>query len=129
MELIARQWASDGRTTALFDIMESNGRTRLTSGVWARALAAHDPVAIELINGAVTALGAAIGSAVNLLDVAGVVVGGGLAVRLGDVFAARIREAAIPHMVRPEDPPQFRLASLGDLGGAIGAAMLFDAVA
>lgn len=71
-----------------------------------------------------SALGAAIGSAVNLLDVEAVVIGGGLGCRLGDPFVQRISAAAITHMVLPDRAPAFHLAELGDLGGAIGAALL-----
>ena len=38
MEARARRRASRGENTVLFKIMEERGRTRLTSGVWARAL-------------------------------------------------------------------------------------------
>ena len=66
----------------------------MTSGVFAKALAAGDPVAIELLDEAVAALGAAIASAVTLLDLPLVVVGGGLADRLGPAFVGRIEQAA-----------------------------------
>src|SRR5215212_11933958 len=38
MEAKARREADDGRKTDLFKIMEKKGRTRLTSGVWAKAV-------------------------------------------------------------------------------------------
>ena len=41
----ARKLHEKGRETRLFEIMEKRGRERLTSGVWARALKAEDPVA------------------------------------------------------------------------------------
>ncbi len=31
-----------------------------------------------------------------------------------------------PHLFKDEQPPTMRLASLGDLGGAIGAALLCE---
>lgn len=127
MERTASEWVARGRTTALFDLMEARGRDRLTSGVWARALAQGDAVARELIATAEGALGAGIGSAVNLLDVDAVVVGGGLGIRLGEPFVAAVRTAALEHLLRPERVPAFRLAELGDLGGAIGGAMLVTA--
>src|SRR6202030_3596059 len=55
-----------------------HGRDRLTSGIWERALEHHDKLATGLIDDAVAALGAGIASAVNLLDVEAVVIGGGL---------------------------------------------------
>ena len=53
-----------------------------------------------------------------------VVVGGGLGTRLGEPYAARIREAMQPHLFVDESPPDVACAALGDLGGAIGAALL-----
>jgi glucokinase len=124
MERKARRLAEDGKRTDLFEIMEKRGRTRLTSGVWARALDRKDRVAEHLIDGAVEALGAGIASAVNLLDVEAVIIGGGLGTRLGDPYVARIRDAMMPHLFVDDRPPAVHLAVLGDLGGAIGAALL-----
>ena len=72
----------------------------------------------------VTALGAGLASAVNLLDVEAVVVGGGLGVRLGQPYVERIAAAMQPHLFADENPPAIELAALGDLGGAIGASLL-----
>jgi glucokinase len=124
MELKARKLHEEGRKTDLFKIMEKRGRTRLQSGVWARALEQDDPLATELIDRAIEALGAGIASAVNLLDVETVVIGGGLGTRLGEPYVDRIREAMQPHLFVDERPPTVALAALGDLGGAIGAALL-----
>jgi glucokinase len=124
MEIRARRLHERGRKTDLFKIMEKRGRTRLTSGVWARALEHGDELATELIERALTALGAGIASAVNLLDVETVVVGGGLGTRLGEPYVERIREAMMPHLFVDDRPPRVALAELGDLGGAIGAALL-----
>ena len=44
------------RPTVLFDLMRERGRERLTSGIWQRALAAGDDVALELLERAVEAL-------------------------------------------------------------------------
>lgn len=122
LEERARELAKD-RPTVLFEIMEQRGRDRLTSGVWLRALQAGDEVAEELILGAVDALGVGIGSAVTLLDVEGVIIGGGLGERLGPDWLTRIEAAARKHTFF-RDHPAYRLAQLGDLGGAIGASLL-----
>jgi glucokinase len=124
MELRARHLHKRGHKTDLFKIMDKRGRTRLQSGIWARALEKEDPMAVELIDRAIEALGAGIASAVNLLDVSSVVIGGGLGTRLGQPYVARIREAMQPHLFVDENPPAVALAELGDLGGAIGAALL-----
>jgi glucokinase len=124
MERRARKLQARGRETQLFEIMEKRGRDRLTSGVWARALKAGDPVANKLVEEAVAALGAGIASAVNLLDVEAVTIGGGMGLRLGEPYVRRIRAAMTPHLFVEEKPPAVHLASLGDLGGAIGASLL-----
>ncbi len=126
METRARELVKRGRKTALFELMEKRGRVRLTSGVWAAALEQGDEMAIGLMHRAVAALGAGIGSAVNLLDVEAVVIGGGLGTRLGQPYAERIAEAMQPHLFVDERPPALMPAALGDLAGAIGAALLVE---
>jgi glucokinase len=111
------------RKTILFELKEKRGRESLTSGIWLRALEEGDVVARDLLGEAVQALGLAIGSAVNLLDVERVVLGGGLGERLGPDWLRRIEKVARRHtFFRP--PPTYALAELGDTGGAVGASML-----
>jgi glucokinase len=124
IERKARQAAAAGRGTVLLDLMRERGRSRMTSGVIAAALEAGDELAHELIDQAVAALAAAIASSVNLLDVDLVVLGGGLAEKLGAPFTERVAGAMTPHLFA--SPPRVEVvgAALGDLGGAIGAAEL-----
>ena len=103
--------------------MKKHGHDRLTSGIWERALKAEDELATELIDRAVAALGAGIASVINLLDVEAVIIGGGLGTRLGEPYAKRIAEAMRSHLFDDDNPPAFEVAALGDLGGAIGAAL------
>lgn len=124
MEIQARKWHSEGKSTKLFKIMEKKGKTRLASGVWDKALKKEDKMATKLVDRAVWALGQAIGSSVNLLDVDAVVIGGGLGIRLGHPFADRIAEAMKPRLIKPDVAPPVLIAELGDLGGAIGASLL-----
>jgi glucokinase len=124
MEARARRHADRGEKTVLFKIMEERGRTRLTSGVWARALEKGDPMARSLIERAVQALGAGVASTQNVLDVEAIIIGGGLGLRLGEPYVERIREAMMPHLFADDRPPAVELAELGDLGGAIGASLL-----
>jgi len=126
MELHARELHDKGRHTDLFKIMEKRERDTLSSGVWARALEHKDAMAEELIERAIAALAAGIASAVNLMDFEAVVIGGGLGSRLGEPYVARIRQQMLPHLFVDDNPPQVLLAKLGDLGGAIGAAMQVD---
>jgi glucokinase len=127
MEIYARhQHEEKGRKTDLFKLMRHHDRTRLTSGIWSRALEQEDKLASEIIDRAVRALGAGVASAVNLLDVECVIIGGGLGVRLGDPYAKRIARAMQPHLFADARPPEVHVAALGDLGGAIGAALLVE---
>jgi len=127
MEAQARHAERKGTKTRLFKVMEKRGRTRLTSGVWARALDEDDKLAHELVDRAIEALGVAIASAINLTDVEAVVLGGGLGVRLGPRYLDPLRAEMQTHLFAADRPPDLHVAALGDLGGAIGAALLFSA--
>ena len=83
-----------------------------------------DKLATELIDEAIEALGVGIASAVNLLDVEAVIIGGGLGVRFGAPAVERISESMAPHLFNVGRPPAVHVAGLGDLGGALGAALL-----
>jgi glucokinase len=124
MEARARRRVEAGDKTVLFHIMEERGRDRLSSGIWERALARDDQLALELLEEAVAALGAGVASAINLLDVEAVVIGGGLGIRMGEPWVKKIRKAMHPHLFKDDDPPAVLLAELGDLGGAHGGALL-----
>ena len=126
MEQRARELVDEGRRTVLFEIMEERGRERLSSGIWSRALKRDDQMAIDLVDRAVGAIAAATASAINLLDIGTVVIGGGLGTKLGEPYVHRIEKAMQPHLFVRERPPEVKLAELGDLGGAIGAALLLE---
>jgi glucokinase len=124
MERRARRALKKGAKTKLFEIMEKKARVRLTSGVWQEALSHGDKLAERLIARAVRALAAGAASAVNLLDVEAVVLGGGLGTRLGEPIVERLRAGMQPHLFRADLPPAVVPAALGDVGGAIGGARL-----
>ncbi len=124
MEARVRRRMKKGEKTDLFKIMVDHGRTRLTSGIWARALEHGDKLATDVIDQAVEALGAGIASAINLLDVEAVIIGGGLGVRFGEPNVERIAKAMQPHLFNDGRPPDVKVAALGDLGGALGAVLL-----
>jgi glucokinase len=126
MEAHARHEIDGGRKSDLLKIMEHKQRERFTSAIWETAVERGDELAIELIDGAVEALGAGAASAVNLLDVEAVVIGGGLGVRFGDEYVDRIREAMKKHLFPGHTMPAVQLVGLGDMGGALGAALLVD---
>jgi glucokinase len=126
LERAARAAAATGRPTELLAIQQRLRRPRMSSGVWKAALDAGDPLAHELIDRAVEALGAAIASAVNLVDVQAVLIGGGLGDKLGEPFVRRIETAMIPHLFLPPAQLVVRLGELGDYAGAMGAALLLS---
>jgi glucokinase len=126
MEAHAAKLVEKGEKTDLFKLMKERKRTRLTSGIWSRALEHGDKLAIAMIERALRALGAGVASACNVLDVECVIIGGGLGVRLGDPYAKRIADEMLPHLFADFRPPDVHVAALGDLGGAIGAALLVE---
>jgi glucokinase len=126
MEAHVAKQVEKGKQTDLFKLMKERGRTRLTSGIWARALERGDKLAEHMIERALGALGAGVASACNVLDVECVIIGGGLGVRLGESYAERIAAAMHPHLFADFRPPDVHVAALGDLGGAIGATLLLE---
>jgi glucokinase len=124
MEDKARREVDKGRRTSLFKIMKKRDKKSLTSTVWWHALEEGDELTEDLLHRAVTALSAGIASAVNLLDVEAVVIGGGLGVRFADTLVPEIIDGMGAYLLDPQDPPEVRVAALGDNGGVIGASLL-----
>lgn len=124
MERLAREAVDAGRETVLFAIAAERGRDHLSSGVWQRALDAGDALATELVDDALRALGAAIGAAINLIDVDAVALGGGMGTRLGPRYADRLAAEVRSHVLYASRTPEIRQVALGDLAGAVGASLL-----
>jgi glucokinase len=124
MERRARWLVERGHKTSLFRIMRERGRERLTSGVYASALERGDRMAHKLIEDATWALGIGLASAQNLLDLEAIIVGGGLGDRLGQPFVDRIVAQMTPRLFVSDKPPVVVRTELGDLAGAVGAAVL-----
>ena len=121
MERRARELEAQGTDTVLVELAKMK---RMTSSVWSKALAAGDQVAIDLIDEAVGALGRAIAAVIMTLDLQLVVIGGGLADRLGAAFVGRVEQAARSELFAGGSPVRIVPAELGDRAGAIGAALL-----
>jgi glucokinase len=81
-----------------------------------------DPLALDIADEAAAAVGLGVASALNLLNLDRVVIGGGVA-RAGDFLLDRIVEQArrrtFPHVFKDAE---FRLALLGSDAGVVGAA-------
>jgi glucokinase len=125
MEAEARREHEEGHKTDLFKLMEKHEKPRLTSGIWERALDHGDHLAGKLIDRAIEAIGTGVASAVNLIDPEAVIIGGGLGIRFGERYMDPLLEEMGKHLFLDEKPPAVRVATLGDLGGAIGASLLF----
>lgn len=128
MGATATAMAEAGRTTRLFDIQHDEGKPKPTSKVWAKALREEDELVEQLFRMAIETLGLGVASVVNLLDVELIVIGGGLAEKLGQELADRIAAAAEPWMLRPNPELRWVSAALGDDSGVVGAASLARAM-
>ncbi|MGI8758688.1 MAG: ROK family protein [Acidimicrobiales bacterium] len=123
MEREARRRHSDGSPTLLVELA---GAKRMKSSVFSKALDAADAVAVELLDEAVTALGVGLAAATALVDLDLVVVGGGLADKLGPRFVGRVEQAVRSQLFIRSSPLRVAPASLGDMAGAMGAALLIE---
>ncbi|HEV2068640.1 MAG TPA: ROK family protein [Acidimicrobiales bacterium] len=121
MEAEARRRHATGTPTLMVELA---GDKRMKSSVFAKALAAGDVVVSDLLDEAVGALGSVIASAATLLDLDRVVVGGGLAEKLGPSFVGRIEQAVRCRLFVRASSLRVIPTELGDLAGALGAARL-----
>jgi len=124
MAAIVSAMVDAGRHTTLFDIQRDVKKSKLTSKVWARAIDEGDELAVELFDMAVEVMAGGIGSVINMVDVQLVVIGGGMAEKLGQDLADRIGREAHPWILRPSPTLKFVVAALGDDSGIVGAAAI-----
>lgn len=122
MTASAQAMVDAGRTTKLFDIQADKGKDKATSSVWSDALDAGDAVVTEIFDEAIAVLGIGVANVMNLLDVDRVVIGGGMAEKLGQDLADCVAEAARPTALRGVAKDQVLVAALGDDSGIVGAA-------
>lgn len=121
MEVEARRRHDAGTPTRLVELA---GAKRMKSSVFAKAVDADDRVALDLLDEAVEALGVAVAGAATLIDLEVVVIGGGLPGKLGARFVDRIEQAVRRRLFVRTSTLSVVPAALGDLGGALGAALL-----
>ena len=126
MERDVRAAVQAGRKSVVLDIMKKKNKARMTSSVIQAALKQDDAVMKEVIEHAQHYLGILVANMVNLLDPECVVVGGGIASRLGEHFVGPIRETAHEYFLRPRDVKRVKVVGgrLGDNAGALGAVVL-----
>jgi len=124
MAAIVSSMVDAGRHTSLFEIQRQEKKSKLTSKVWARALHEGDELAVEVFDMAIEVIAGGIGSVVNVVDVELVVIGGGMAEKLGQDLADRIEREARPWILHPSPKLKFVVAALGDDSGIVGAAAI-----
>lgn len=122
LEQQARKMHNQGMPSML---IERAGEAPLKSKLWKEALDANDRVARQLIDQAADALSAAIANVVNLVDIQLVVLGGGLASRLGEEFRQSIAAGLAARAYGNAHVP-IREAAFGAKSGATGAALLAE---
>jgi len=126
MERDVRAAIKSGRKSCVLELMKRKNKTRMTSSVINAALKRKDPVMREVMEHAQQYLGILVANVVNLLDPDCVVIGGGLAGRLGELYVGPIREHAHEHFFREKDVKRIRVVpgKLADNAGAFGAVVL-----
>lgn len=122
MERRARARHAAGEATLLVELA---GDGRMKSSTWEKALVAGDRVAESIVDEAADALAAAIAGAIALVDIELVVLGGGMADRLGEPFRVELERRVAERAFLGAGVP-VRAAVLGDTGGALGAALLVE---
>jgi glucokinase len=123
LERSIRRALDAGKTTSVYRLAEEMG-ANLDAGVIRAAIDEGDPLVADLVEAGARALGKGMATAVNLLDVEKVVIGGPLADALGDPFIQRIDAAARPSLFLQPPRVEIVAAELGASGGAVGAALL-----
>jgi glucokinase len=125
MEAEARRRHEKGEKTDLFKLAKKRGHDRIKSGDWERALDSGDRLTADLLDRAVEALGTGVASACNLIDPEVVILGGGMGLRFAERYMDPLSQEMQKHLFVDDRPPEVKVAELGELGGAIGASLLF----
>ena len=126
MERDLRARSKNGDRSKALRIMKKEDRARLTSSVVDRALEEGDDLLAEVIADAQHVLGLHVGNLINLLDPEVVVIGGGIAERMGERFVAPIRETAWKQLLVSRGRESIRIEAtvLKDDAAPLGAAHL-----
>jgi glucokinase len=126
MERDVRHAIRHGSGSIVLQIMKERKRSRMTSSIIARALGRNDSLMIRVLKRAQFYLGILVANLVNTVDPEAVVIGGGIAERLGERFVAPIRATALEYFLRQDGRESVKILPgvLGDNAGALGAAVL-----
>jgi glucokinase len=126
MDRDVRKLIKQGWKSKVPKLMEKEGKTELTSSVIERALEIEDDVMTKVVKDAQYYLGLLTASLANLLDPEVIVIGGGVAERLGERFVAPIRTHAYKHFLVQRDRERVHIVAteLKDRAAPLGAAFL-----
>ena len=120
LEAQARALHAAGRSTRLVELA---GDGPMKSKVFRAAYDAGDPVARELLDEGILLLAVAVVNVAVTVDIAAVVVGGGLGERFADLVTEQL-SSALRTLGHAGIEPAVLPAALGDHAGALGAARL-----
>src|SRR3989449_6013888 len=115
-----------GARSMVLEYMKARRKDRMTSSVIQAALKKKDKIMGEVMARAEFYLGILVANFVNFLDPERVVIGGGVAERLGEDFVGPIRQTAYEYFLRHRDRHRVKIlpGRLGDNAGALGAVVL-----
>jgi len=96
---------------------------KIRSGMLAKAIENGDTAVRDIVEQACDALGGVLGDMVNLLAPDVIVIGGGLAEALPELYGKRVEKAMRPRVMKAlEDVCKIRIAKLGDHATSLGSA-------
>jgi glucokinase len=115
-----------GQKSVIPQILKEREKERITSSIIQAALARNDRVMRSVMERAEFYLGILTANLMNILDPECVVIGGGIAERLGETFVGPIRKTAYEFSPRSHSARKLRIVAgaLGDNAGALGGVML-----
>jgi glucokinase len=103
---------------------EEPGGTAIRSGILAKAVEQGDELATEAIMQAGTYLGFGLASAINLLNPARIILGGGVIEAVDLLFSVASNHARREALPTPGNAVEIVRAKLGDHAGVVGAAII-----
>jgi glucokinase len=126
MERDIRAEIAAGRESIVPELLEREGRTTMSSSIIAAALDADDEVVHEVMAQAEHYLGLLVANVVNTLDPEVIVLGGGIAERLGERYIEPVRESAEQYYLNQQDKDRIHIVAteLRGYAGVLGAAMM-----
>jgi glucokinase len=126
MERDVRALIDSGKKSVITKLLKKKNRTRLTSSIIEEALDEKDPVMTKVFANAQYYLGLGLANVANLLDPELIVIGGGIAERMGERFVAPARAIAYEHFLVKRDADHVRIVAteLKERAAPLGAALV-----